>query len=275
MGATVPCCARILDYWLGGKDSFPVDRELGDHLREIYPAIIHLVRSRRHFLIRAVSWLAAEAGVRQFLDIGSGLPTAGNTHQAAQWAAPGAKVVYLDNDRQVVRQARELLSSGPEGATAYVEGDFRDPAAILQSAASTLDFARPVAVILVGMLSFFGNDQEDSYVVRQLMHAAAPGSYLAIADTAVASPGLLTAAQQYAAAGAAIYYLRRPQQLERFFDLELVPPGLVPVPRWHPAGPEAPGADDARDRQAGIRVYGGVGRKLFDPDQTEAGCSTS
>jgi hypothetical protein len=167
----------------------------------------------------------------------------------------------VDNDRLVLAHGRDLLSSGPEGATAYVEGNFRAPAAILQAAASTLDFSRPVAIILVGILSLFGNDQEDSYVVRQLTRAAAPGSYLAIADIAAASPALV-AAHYYAAAGVKVYYLRAPQQLERFFDgLELVPPGLLPAPQWHPAAPDAPGADDAHDRQAGTQAYGGVGRK--------------
>jgi O-methyltransferase involved in polyketide biosynthesis len=263
MGATVPHSARIMDYWLGGKDNFPADRKLGDRLREAYPPVVHLVRSKRHFLDRAVSWLAAEAGIRQFLDLGSGLPTAGNTHQVAQRAAPDSRTVYVDNDRLVLAHGRDLLPGGPGAATVYVDGNFRAPAAILRAAASTLDFNRPVAFILVGVLSLFGNDQENSYVVGQLMHAAVPGSYLAIADPSAASPAMVAAAEQYAATGVELYYLRGRRQLERFFDgLELVPPGLVPVPEWHPAAaPNAPGADDADDREAGAQSYGGVARK--------------
>jgi hypothetical protein len=262
MDTSVPHSARIWNYWLGGKDNFPVDREVGDRLREVYPAIVDLARSDRDFLRRAVAWLAAEAGIRQFLDIGAGLPTAENTHQVAQRVAPDSRVVYVDNDPLVIAQARELLTSGRSGVTGYVEGDFRAPAAILKAAEATLDFGRPVAFMLLGVLGHLGNDQEVSYVIRHLMRAAAPGSYLMIAHGSATSPGLVAAAEQYAASGAEMYHLRGPRQVKRFFEgLELVPPGVVPVPEWHPGTPGAAGADGGEDGSAEAYSYCGVGRK--------------
>jgi hypothetical protein len=256
MDTTVPHSARIWNYWLGGTDNFPVDREVGERLREVYPAIVDLARSDRQFLGRVVTWLAVEAGVRQFLDIGSGLPAADNTHQVAQRAAPEARVVYVDNDPLVIAHARELLTSGPQGATGYVEGDFRKPAEILAAAAGILDFSRPVAVMLLGVLGHFGNDQEVAFVIRHLMRAAAPGSYLVIAHGSATSPGLVAAAEQYAASGAEMYHLRGPGQLAGFFEgLEVVPPGVVPVPQWHP-GNAGPGDDGAE-----AYSYCAVGRK--------------
>jgi hypothetical protein len=259
MDTSVPHSARIWNYWLGGQDNFPVDREVGDRLREVYPAIVDLARSDRDFLERAVTWLAADAGIRQFLDIGSGLPTAENTHQVAQRAALDSRVVYVDNDPLVIAQARELLTGG---STGYVEGDFHAPAAILKAARATLDFSQPVAFMLLGVLGHLGNDQEVSYVIRHLLRAAVPGSYLVIAHGSATSPGLVAAAEQYAASGAEMYHLRGPQQVKRFFDgLELVPPGVVPVPEWHPGTPGTPGADGGDDGAAEAYSYCGVGRK--------------
>ena len=258
MDTTVPHSARIWNYWLGGTDNFPVDREVGERLREVYPAIVDLARSDRQFLGRAVAWLAGEAGIRQFLDIGSGLPAADNTHQVAQRVAPESRVVYVDSDPLVIAHARELLTSGPQGATGYVEGDFRKPAEILEAASAILDLSRPVAVMLLGVLGHFGNDEEVAFVIRHLMRAVAPGSYLVIAHGSATSPGLVAAAEQYAASGAEMYHLCEPAQLERFFDgLELVPPGIVAVPQWHPgaAGPEGAGGPEAYS-------YGAAGRKL-------------
>jgi hypothetical protein len=257
---SVPHSARIWNYWLGGKGNFRVDREVGDRVLEAYPAIVDLVRSERDFLKRAVTWLAAAAGIRQFLDIGGGLPAADNTHRVARRVAPDSRVVYVEDDPLVLTHGRELLARDPDSGAAYVEGDLRVPAEFLKAAAKTLDFGRPVAFVLVGVLGRDGNDQEVSYVVRQLMRAAVPGSYLVIAHASAASPGLVTAAEQYAAAGAKMSHLRDARQVERFFDgLELVPPGVVRVSDWDPARTAAPGADGDDDAEA--HSCGGVARK--------------
>ena len=246
MDTTVPNSARIWNYWLGGEDNFPVDRVVGDRLREVYPAIVDLARSDRQFLRRAVTWLAARAGIRQFLDIGSGLPAADNTHQVAQRAAPDSRVVYVDNDPLVLAQAQALLAGAPDGTTSYVAGDFRVPDAILAAAGTTLDLGEPVAVLLLGVLGHFGNDSEVAFIIRRLMAAAAAGSYLVIAHGSSTSPGLVAAAEQYAASGAELYHLRGPRQLEEFFGgLDLVPPGVVPVPQWRPDAADVPGEAEA------------------------------
>jgi len=253
--STVPHSARIWNYWLGGSENFAIDREVGDQLREVYPAIVDLARSDRQFLARAVTWLAREAGIRQFLDIGSGLPAADNTHQVAQRAAPDCRVVYVDNDPLVLAQAQALLAGATEGPVRYVDGDFRTPDAVLAAAAGTLNLCQPVAVLLLGVLGHFGNDDEVAFIIKRLMTAATPGSYLVIAHGSSTSPGLVDAAEQYAASGAELYHLRSPAQLERLFaGLELVPPGVVPVPQWHPDG--GSGADAAE-----VFSYCAVGRK--------------
>ena len=240
LNTKVPHSARIWNYWLGGKDNFPIDRELGEQLRRVYPAIADLARSDRQFLKRAVRYLAGEAGIRQFLDIGSGLPTFDNTHEVAQRAAPESRIVYVDNDPLVLLHAQALLTSGPDGATDYVEADFRDPAALLAAAAATLDFTQPVAVMLLGVLGHFGDDDEVAALIRQVLAGVVPGSYLVVAHGSSTSEGLAEAARQYRAGGAETYHLRGPGQLGRFFDgLDLAPPGLVPVPQWRPD----PGAD--------------------------------
>jgi O-methyltransferase involved in polyketide biosynthesis len=240
LNALVPHSARVWNYWLGGKDNFAVDRELGERLRQVYPAIADLARSDRQFLNRAVRYLAGEAGIRQFLDIGSGLPTVDNTHEVAQRVAPESRIVYVDNDPLVLLHARVLLTSGPEGATDYIEADFGDPHAVLAGAARTLDFTQPVAVMILGVLGHFGDDDEVASLIGRVMASTAPGSYLIIAHGSSTSEGLVEAAQRYREGGAETYHLRGPEQLARFFaGLDLVPPGLVPVPQWRPD----PGAD--------------------------------
>jgi len=235
LNTKVPHSARIWNYWLGGKDNFVVDRELGEQLRRVYPAIADLARSDRQFLNRAVRYLAGQAGIRQFLDIGSGLPTVDNTHQVAQRAAPDSRIVYVDNDPLVLLHARALLTSGPEGATDYIEADFRDTDALLAAAARTLDLTQPTAVMLLGVLGHFGDDDEVDALIGRVMAATAPGSYLIIAHGSSTSGGLVEAARQYRAGGAETYHLRGPEQLARFFaGLDLVPPGLVPTPQWRP-----------------------------------------
>jgi hypothetical protein len=238
MDTGAPHLARIWNYWLGGKEYFPVDREAGDQLREACPEVVDAACDIRDFVGRVVTWLTAERGVRQFLDIGGGLPMAGETSQVARRVAPDSRVVYVESGRVAPPQARELLDSGPDGATRYVEGDFRAPAAILEAAAPTLDLSRPVAFMLLGLAGVLGNDQEMSYAIRQLMRAAAAGSCLVLAEGSAASPPMAAVAEQYAATGARIYYLRDRQRLRQLFDgLELIPPGVVPTPDWHPARP--------------------------------------
>ena len=176
--------ARVYNYWLGGKDNYAPDREAAAHVIEAYPPIRVSVRAQRAFLRRAVSYLAAEAGLRQFLDIGTGLPSADNTHEVAQRAAPGARIVYVDNDPIVLAHARALLTSSPDGATAYLDADLRDTGKILQAAAGILDFGQPVAVMLVGVLHCIPDADDPAGLVRQLVAALAPGSYLVVAHPA-------------------------------------------------------------------------------------------
>src|SRR5271169_303292 len=174
---SVPHIARVYDYWLGGKDNFAADRQLGEQTLEAYPNLVFSVRANRAFLARVVRFLAAEAGIRQFLDIGTGIPTAHNTHEVAQRAAPDSRIVYVDNDPIVLSHARALLKSSRQGACAYLDADLRDPAAILAAAAGTLDFTKPVAVMLIAVLHFIGDDAQAGAIVSQLMDACVPGSF--------------------------------------------------------------------------------------------------
>ncbi len=180
---TVPHSARIWNYWLGGKDNYAVDREAGDQYREIFPGITVVARSSRGFLTRAVRYLAGEAGIRQFLDIGTGLPTADNTHQVAQQVAPESKIVYVDNDPLVLAHARALLTSEPEGAVEYLDADIRNPDAILDTAAGLLDFKQPIALMLMGIMGHF-TDDEAYPIVARLQAGLPSGSYFALYDGA-------------------------------------------------------------------------------------------
>jgi len=170
---TVPHSARIWNYWLGGKDNYAVDREAGDQYKEIFPGIAVVARTSRAFLTRAVRYLAGEAGLRQFLDIGTGLPTADNTHQVAQRVAPESRIVYVDNDPLVLAHARALLTSSPEGSTEYLDADIRNPAAILDAAGGLLDFTQPIALMLMGIMGHF-TDEEAYPIVRQLLAGRPP-----------------------------------------------------------------------------------------------------
>src|SRR5580692_5337392 len=182
--ANVPHIARVYDYWLGGKDNFAADRELGEQTLEAYPSLVFSVRANRAFLARTVRFLAGEAGIRQFLDIGTGIPTANNTHEVAQRIAPDSRIVYVDNDPIVLSHARALLKSSPQGACAYLDADLRDPDAILAAAAETLDFGQPVAVMLIAVMHFIGDDDEAAAIVRSLTAACAPGSFVVISHVA-------------------------------------------------------------------------------------------
>ena len=235
LNTNVPQTARIWNYWLGGKDHFPVDRQVGDQILEAFPAIVANARASRAFLVRVVGYLAGAAGIRQFLDIGTGLPTADNTHQVAQRTAPDARIVYVDNDPIILAHARALLTSTPQGATAYLDADLRDPDTIVQQAARTLDFSQPVAVMLMGILGHLADDDQAQSIVRRLLDAVPSGSYLTVNDGTDTSAEVVEAARIWNQSANPTYHLRSPERIARFFDgLELVEPGVVSPPRWRP-----------------------------------------
>jgi hypothetical protein len=255
INTNIPQTARIWNYWLGGKDNFPVDRQVGDQVLEAFPAIVENARASRAFLARAVRYLAGEAGIRQFLDIGTGLPTANNTHQVAQSVAPESRIVYVDNDPIVLVHARALLTSSPQGVTAYVDADLRDPDTILQQAGRTLDLSQPVAIMLMGILGHIADDDEAQSIVKRLLDGVPSGSYLTMNDGSDTSEEVVEAARIWNQSANPTYHLRSPERIARFFDgLELVEPGVVSPPRWRPEpSPSGP--------PAAIDSYCGVGRK--------------
>jgi hypothetical protein len=235
---SVPHSARIWNYWLGGKDNYEVDRAAGDAYRQTFPGIVDIARASRYFLTRGVRHLVREAGVRQFLDVGTGLPTVDNTHEVAQREDPACRVVYVDNDPLVLVHAQALLTSSAEGATDYVDADLRDPERILAAAAATLDFTRPVGLVLSDVLGHLADYEEARSVVRRLVAGLCPGSHLLLSHGVAHDPAAVEAQEEYNESGAVPYVLRTPAQVEGFFDgLELVPPGVVPMPEWHPDVP--------------------------------------
>ncbi|MEV7736514.1 SAM-dependent methyltransferase [Streptomyces sp. NPDC088921] len=252
---SVPQSARIWNYWLGGKDNYEVDRVAGDAFREIFPGIETGARAARYFLARAVRHLAGEEGVRQFLDIGTGLPNVDNTHQIAQRVAPESRIVYVDNDPLVLAHARALLTSTPEGVTNYVDADLRDPATILREAAKTLDFDKPVALMLMGILGHIEDHDEACSIVREMVAGLPSGSFLVQYDSTATSEAYVQAIQQYNEGGSIPYILRSPEQLARYFDgLELLEPGVASCSRWRPD-------TEALGLPAEVHQYGGVARK--------------
>ena len=232
--------ARVHDYWLGGKDNFAADRAAGDAVMEAYPGIVMSVRANRAFLSRVVRFLTVEAGIRQFLDIGTGIPASNNTHEVAQSMAPECRVVYVDYDPVVLTHARALLTSAPEGVTDYIDADLRDPAKILQEAARTLDFAQPVAVMLIAIMHLIV-DADDPYgIVGQLRAAVPAGSYLALSQVAsdIQAEQMAEAAKRYNRLARETQRHRTHDEVARFFDgLDLLDPGLVPVQQWRPGAP--------------------------------------
>jgi S-adenosyl methyltransferase len=229
--------ARVQDYWLGGKDHFRADREAGDEAVKAFPGLVASVRNTRAFLARAVSHLAGEAGIRQFLDIGTGIPAADNTHEVAQSIAPESRIVYTDHDPAVLAHARALLTSRPEGATAYLDADLRDPEKILAEAAETLDFSRPVALMLVAVLHCVP-DQDDPYgIVARLLEDMPPGSHLVVSH-----PASDLRADQMGAMAKSLNRVmaqkvtpRSFEDVSRFFaGLELIEPGIVRASEWRP-----------------------------------------
>jgi hypothetical protein len=250
----VPHSARIWNYWLGGKDNYAVDRAAGEQFSAIYPGIVDIARADRAFLGRVVRYLAGEAGVRQFLDIGTGLPTADNTHQVAQQVAPESRIVYVDNDPLVLAHARALLTSRPKGTTNYVDADLCDPGKILQEAAKWLDLAQPVALMLMGVLGHVTDYAEARAIVEGLLGGLPSGSYLAVNDSVDTSEALEEALRVYEVSGAAPYRTRSVEQVAGYFDgLELIAPGVVNVADWRP--------DPAAARGPEIPQVGAVGRK--------------
>jgi hypothetical protein len=251
---TVSHSARIWNYWLGGKDNFAVDREAGDRVEAMLPIIVIQARADRAFLGRAVRYLAGEVGIRQFLDVGTGLPTADNTHEVAQRVAPEARIVYVDNDPMVLSHARALLTSSPEGVCDYLDADLRDPGKILADAARTLDFSQPVALFLMGILHHIPDTDQAYDIVRQLVAALAPGSFLVInhSTSAVSGAAMEDAVAHWNKVGTPTMTLRRPEQIAQFFDrLDLLEPGLVPCSQWRPD--ESPfGPPDPVDEFCGV-----------------------
>jgi O-methyltransferase involved in polyketide biosynthesis len=234
---TVSHSARVWDYWLGGKENYPVDREVGDRIAQTFPDIVEHARMDRAFLGRAVRYLAGEAGIRQFLDIGTGLPTVDNTHEVAQRVAPECRIVYVDNDPLVLAHARALLTSTPEGATDYIDVDMRDPGGIIAAAQRTLDFSQPIAITMLGVLWHIVDDDEAQSVLDRYLDAVPPGSHLAIAHPTIEVTGqrMAEAIRQWNTFGKPPGVHRTPRQIAAFFDrLELVEPGVVSCTRWRP-----------------------------------------
>jgi hypothetical protein len=260
--ASVPHPARIWNYWLGGRDYFAADRSAGYALGQEFPHVTEIARAERAFLVRAVRFLAGPARMRQFLDIGAGLPAGGNTHEIAQRIAVDSGIVYADHDPVVLAHARALLASpmlasSPEGVVSYIQADLRDVAAVLAGSALTLDHGKPVALMMLGVLGYIDDHGAARSIASQLMDALPSGSYLAIADGVAAGAYVESMQQRYNQSGLAAYRLQRPDELASYFDgLDLVEPGVVPCPEWKPDGRSA-------DRGApgeGV-AYCGVARK--------------
>jgi hypothetical protein len=228
--------ARMYNYWLGGKDNFAADRKAAEEALAAFPGMAHLARANRAFLGRVIRYLAGEAGVRQFLDIGTGIPTASNTHQVAQEVAPECRVVYVDYDPVVLAHARALLTSTPEGATDYIDADLRNPADILDKAARTLDFTGPIAVTMLAILHAIGDDEDPYGIVAQVMAAVPSGSYLAISHLpSDLEPKLAESRDRVNRLSHQQYTHRSHAEVLRFFDgLEIIEPGLVELRKWRP-----------------------------------------
>ena len=248
--------ARVHDYWLGGKDNFAADRAAGDAVIQAYPGIVASVRANRVFLARVVRFLAAEAGIRQFLDIGTGIPASNNTHEVAQSVAPGCRVVYVDYNPVVLLHAQALLTSSAQGALDYIDADLRDPQKLLAQAARTLDFSRPVAVMLIAIMHLIGDQDDPGGIIKQLMAAVPAGSYLALSQVAsdIEAEQMAEAARRYNRLARETQRHRSHAEVTRLFDgLELLDPGVVPVPRWRPAS--------EMEAKAHSAMWGGVALK--------------
>ena len=248
--------ARVYNYWLGGKDYFAADRAAGEQAIRAFPNIVMSARANRAFLARAVRFLAGEAGIRQFLDIGTGIPSANNTHEVAQAVAPESRIVYVDNDPIVLTHARALLTGNPAGATDYIDADLREPEQILAGTAELLDYGRPVAVMLMAILQHLHEEDDPYQVVATLIGAMPPGSYLALSHPAkdIDAEAMAKMAESLNKMMAEKVTFRDRPAVARFFDgLELVEPGMVQASKWRPAN-----EDEAASPAA---LWAGVARK--------------
>jgi hypothetical protein len=251
----IPHSARLWNYWLGGKDNFAVDRAVADQILAMVPEMVGSARADRAFLGRVVRHLAGTEQIRQFLDVGTGIPTANNTHEVAQQVAPSSRIVYVDNDPMVLVHARALLTSHPEGRTDYLDADLRTPEAIIEGARRTLDFDQPIAVMMLGILNFVPDDDEAADLVQQLVAALPSGSFVTISHptTEVNGPIMIEALRLWNEGPAAKMVLRSAEQVARLFgDLEMVEPGVVSCSQWRP---------DPGVAAEEVPHYGGVGRK--------------
>jgi hypothetical protein len=245
---------------MGGNDFYPIDKQAGDAYAQMSPGVFDLARSSRAYLVRAVSYAARDLGVRQFLDIGSGLPSNNPTHEVAQRVAPESRVVYVDHDPLVLAHARALLTSNPRGGTDYIEADLYDPGALVSLAQTKLDFTQPVAIMLMGVMGHVGNPDEDPddkvarSILDRLKAALLSGGYLIMYEGINTDPAQNEALKVYNASGAIPYRVRQPEQVARFFDgLQLEEPGLVPIHQWHP--------DPGTVNPPEVPALGAIGRK--------------
>ncbi|MFC4052497.1 SAM-dependent methyltransferase [Actinomadura syzygii] len=254
----VPNSARVWDYWLGGDEFYPADKAIADEIEQVLPDIVDQARADRLFLRRVVEFFAGEAGMDQFLDIGTGLPTSNNTHEVAQRLRPDARVVYVDNDPLVLAHARALLTSTPEGVTAYLDADMHDPDHVLDLAGETLDLARPVAITMLGVTWHIVDDDEAVRVLGRLVERVAPGSHLAISHQTDEITGRRArdAVDMWNRDAEPKGVCRSKRQLEELFTaagLILLEPGVVSCNRWRPEAADVPSGE--------VDQFGGVGRK--------------
>jgi hypothetical protein len=248
----VPHAARIWNYSMGGKDNFAADRAAGDAVAQVYPEIVLMAKQSRQFLIRVVHYLAAEAGIRQFLDIGTGLPTMQNTHEVAQAVAPESQIVYVDNDPLVLVHARALMAqTTSRGRTTHVDADYHKPELIIAEAKKVLDFSQPIGVMFMGVMGYEPDLKVVSSIVNRVMEVTPSGSHLVLWDGTNTTPAVVEGAERLAQSGGVPYILRSPDEIGSLFDgLDMVEPGLVQITNWRPDG-EAEWLD----------AYGAVARK--------------
>jgi hypothetical protein len=254
LDVSVPHSARFWNYLVGGKDNFESDRRAAIEVCAALPVLADLAKDGREFLIRAVRFLAGEAGLRQYLDIGTGVPTANNTHEVAQAIASDSRVVYVDNDPIVLTHARSLLTSTPDGTTDYIDADAHEPAAILRQAARTLDFGKPVGLMLVGIMNFVLDDGRARAIVSELLAACPSGSYMVIQHPASEDPGMVECIRRWNEHGKDHLVARPRAEITGYFDgLELLEPGVVTLNQWRP--------DDPSMAERYVPSYAAVGRK--------------